>query len=413
MHKRSWWFLVALVSMAIGAASCGGGTETGRLVEVDLSAEVVDWEVVDGEVVEVWGYNGQYPGPLIEAEVGDTIRVNLTNNLAEGTTIHWHGIAVPNEEDGVPGITQPIVEPGQTWTYEFKAELAATTMYHTHANTVRQMARGLLGPLVIRERSPLRSPKYDSEYTLVLHEIDGLFTINGHSFPATLADDRSLIAMKTGDLVRVRMINAGQQHHPMHMHGHQFKVIALDGSDLETPFFMNTVDVAPGQTVDVEVIGDNPGTWTFHCHVLPHVTNRGVYPGGMLTLVDYTDHTSFLEGGPASQQPQAAAPATTVPDEAAPPDTDATIIEISATEFAFGPADLLVQPGETVTVRLRNDGAQIHNIEMPDLRVFLEAVPGVTEEVTFTVPADTGTISFWCNIAGHRESGMEGTVIIS
>lgn len=406
---------VALAALGIGLVACEDPHE-GELIEVDLTAEVVDWEVVDGETVEVWGYNGEYPGPMIEARVGDTLRVNLTNNLPEGTTIHWHGIEVPNEQDGVPGITQPIIEPGEQYTYEFELEKSGTTMYHTHANTVKQLSRGLVGPLVVRERGRA-GDTYDREYTMVLHEIGGLFTINGHSFPATLADDDTNLQIATGESLRVRFINAGQQHHPMHLHGHQFEVISVDGNDLDNPYFANTVDVAPGATVDVEVLGNNPGTWTFHCHILNHVTNRGVYPGGMLTLLDYTDHTSYGEeqaaAAPADDADSEATPEPTpTPEPAAAADGESAEVEVLATEFAFDPGQLTFDPGTEVTISLKNDGAILHNLEITELGVFVQAEAGETAEVTFTAPDSGGPFTFICNIPGHREGGMEGAFFV-
>lgn len=410
MRARSLFALAVLASAVFFVACGSGSSQSGTLREYELTAEVVDWEVVDGELVEVWGYNGEYPGPMIEAEVGDTVRVTLHNNLPEGTTIHWHGLEVPNDQDGVPGITQPMVEPGQTWVYEFVVDKPGTTMYHTHANTVRQLTKGLVGPFVVREKGVKQSPRYDHDYTLVLHEIDGLFTINGHSFPATLDDPDSLISLETGDRVLVRMINAGQQHHPMHMHGHQFKVVAFDGNTLADPYLANTVDIAPGQTVDVEVIGNNPGTWTFHCHILPHVTNRGQYPGGMLTLVDYTDHQSMLEGAPAPQQPGTSNQGTTTTTVAAGPIEVDREVEVVATDFAFDPGDLELVAGETVRLILRNEGVLPHNIEIPEVSAFVEAEAGSTAETVFVVPP-AGRYTFWCAIAGHREAGMEGELI--
>ncbi len=405
--------LAALIALLIVACGDDGG-DTG-VVEYDLTAEVVDWTVVEGEVVEVWGYNGEYPGPLLEAEVGDTVRVNLTNNLPEGTTIHWHGLEVPNDQDGVPGITQLLIEPGQRYTYEFEVDQPGTTMYHTHANTVKQLGRGLVGPFVVREKAAKRTPKYDADYTMVLHEIDGLFTINGHAFPETLAHDDSLIGIEEGDRVLVRFVNAGQQHHPMHLHGHQFRVVEIDSNRLENPYWVNTIDVAPGQTVAVEVHGTNPGTWTFHCHILPHVTNRGEYPGGMLTVLDYTDHTSMFEGADPPQVPQdvdGAAPATQ-PAPAAEPEAAGSVVDVIGAEFSFAPDALAVQPGQELTVRLENIGAVEHNLEITEWDVLVEAAPGQTSEVTFTVPADaSGTLEFFCSIAGHREAGMVGELSI-
>ena len=402
---------LALAAFAVALVACDDPRE-GDLIEVELTAEVVDWEVVDGELVEVWGYNGEYPGPIIEARVGDTLRIHLTNNLPEGTTIHWHGLEVPNDQDGVPGITQPIIEPGASWTYEFKVEKAGTTMYHTHANTVQQLARGLVGPLVVRERGAA-GDRYDHEYTMVLHEIGGLFTINGHSFPATLAEDDTYMQIAMNERIRVRFINAGQQHHPMHLHGHQFEVISIDGNDLDNTYMANTVDVAPGTTVDVEVVGSNPGTWTFHCHILNHVTNRGEYPGGMLTLLDYTDHTSYLEEQAAAPADDAAA----TPEPTAEPTTAATSggtaeVEVVASEFAFDPNQVTFDAATEVTISLRNDGAILHNLEIQELGVFVEAEAGATAEVTFTVPDGGGPFTFICNIPGHREGGMEGAIFV-
>ena len=142
-------------------------------------------------------------------------------------------------------------------------------------------------------------PQNVRKYTLLLHETVGLYTINGHSFPKILED--SLLKINTGERILIRMINAGQQHHPMHLHGHQFKVVPFDGNPLTAPFVVNTQDIAPGQTADVEVTGTNPGTWVFHCRVISHVSNRGVYPSGMLIALDYEDHTSYFEEQAAAE----------------------------------------------------------------------------------------------------------------
>ncbi len=287
----------AQVALGDGPAGVAGSRFNDPDVEIDLTADVVQWEVLDGEFVEVWAYNGQYPGPEIRVKVGDKVRINLTNNLPEATTIHWHGLEVPNDQDGVPGITQPDIPAGGSWTYEFVAPKAGTSMYHTHSNTLKQLTKGLFGAFIVEPREGL--PQYDREYTLLLHETGGFYTINGHSFPKTLED--SLLKIKTGERVLIRMINAGQAHHPMHLHGHQFTVVQLDGNPLTNPLVVNTQDIAPGQTVDVEVLGTNPGTWVFHCHIILHVTNKGQYPGGMLIVLDYEDHTSYFEEQAASE----------------------------------------------------------------------------------------------------------------
>lgn len=281
----------AQVILGDGPAGIAGSRFTDPDVVINLTAGVFQWQVLDGETVEIWGYNGKYPGPEIRATEGDKVRINFTNNLPEPTTIHWHGMEVPNDQDGVPGITQPDIKPGESWTYEFIVPKPGTMMYHTHSNTLVQLTRGLFGAFIVEPVGGL--PQYDREYTLLLHETAGLYTINGHSFPKTLEND--LLKIKSGERILIRLINAGQFHHPMHLHGHQFKVVQLDGNPLASPLVVNTQDIAPGQTVDLEVTGSNPGTWVFHCHIISHVTNKGVYPGGMLVALDYEDHTSYFE----------------------------------------------------------------------------------------------------------------------
>ncbi|MEX0786390.1 MAG: copper oxidase [Dehalococcoidia bacterium] len=313
MSKRLLVLFVVMAAAALGAiafafAGCGGNEANAELgepgyefqepdVEVDLTAEVFQWEVYPGETVEAWGYNGQYPGPEIRVHEGERVRVNLTNNLPEPTTIHFHGLDVPNDQDGVPGITQPAVEPGETWTYEFVAERVGTTVYHTHANTAWQLSKGMFGFFIVEPKDGL---DYDREYALGLHELRGLYTINGQSFPATLDSDALQIA--TGERILIRLANMGAQHHPMHLHGHQFTVVNIDGNPMPPDWKQNTVDIPPGQTVDLMVEGTNPGTWVFHCHIVPHVTNNGEYPGGMLTVLDYTDHTSYFEEQAAASE---------------------------------------------------------------------------------------------------------------
>jgi len=158
----------AQVALGDGPAGVAGSRFNDPDVEIDLTADVVQWEVVDGEFVEVWVYNGQYPGPEIRVKVGDKVRINLTNNLPEATTIHWHGLEVPNDQDSVPGITQPDIPAGGSWTYEFVAPKAGTAMYHTHSNTLKQLTKGLFGAFIVEPREGL--PQYDREYTILLHE---------------------------------------------------------------------------------------------------------------------------------------------------------------------------------------------------------------------------------------------------
>jgi FtsP/CotA-like multicopper oxidase with cupredoxin domain len=190
--------------------------------------------------------------------------------------------------DGVPDITQPVVPVGGTFTYEFTASPAGTFVYHTHHNTVTQEPNGLYGVMIIDPKpgsaQAERDAQYAHDYTQVIGEFGGYFTINGHAFPATEA-----MEAKVGEKVRIRLVNLGQSIHPMHLHGFHFRIVGTDGYPVEGPPLMkDTINIAPGERYDLEVLADNPGTWIFHCHILSHVTNQGVEPGGMLTMLKVT-----------------------------------------------------------------------------------------------------------------------------
>lgn len=375
-------------------------------VEMTLTAEVTDWEVYEGETVEAWTFNGQYPGPTIRVQEGDKVRIHVENELPEATAVHWHGLDVPNDQDGVPGITQPDIMPGETWTYEFTAERVGTTAYHTHKNTVAQLSKGLFGTLIVEDP---REQEYDHDMVMQLHEIGGNYTINGHSFPATA--DNDMVSVKEGETARIRFINMGSLYHPMHLHGHQMQVIAVDGNERSDNVWVNTVDVPPGQTVDVLVTAENPGTWVFHCHIISHVQNKGEYPGGMLTVIDYEDHTSYMEANPVPEE-NPADQATDRNGETGEELAADGALEIKAVDSTFDRATLEAVAGAETTVRLINDDSGVpHNIsfyEDDSAEVAIaegELFPGVaTEELTFTAPA-AGTYYFKCDVHPNTMTG--------
>jgi manganese oxidase len=242
----------------------------------ELTAAPVQWEVEPGMVKEAWAYNGMVPGPTIEAELGDRVRIVLHNKLTEPTTIHFHGMTVPAEMDGVPVISQDAVLPGESFTYEFTVRNAGTNMYHSHFNAQKQVPMGLLGALIVRDP---QDPNVDVDYPMVLNDGPLGFTLNGKGFPAT-----EPLAVNRGDIVRIRYMNEGLQIHPMHLHGLPQRVIAVDGHLLERPYEADTVLVAPGQRVDVMVRATEPGPWAWHCHVLNHAeSEQGMF--GMVTAM--------------------------------------------------------------------------------------------------------------------------------
>jgi FtsP/CotA-like multicopper oxidase with cupredoxin domain len=241
-----------------------------------LTVDEVRWETQPGKLNAARGYNGAVPGPILRATQGETVRVIVTNNLTESTTIHWHGLFVPNNMDGVPFINQEPIKPGQTFTYEFRLRNSGTHMYHSHHNSMDQVNRGLLGAFIVDPADPASYPRYDREYIMVLNDLNLGFTINGKSFPATDA-----LTAKLGERVLIRYMNEGVMNHPMHLHGMPQLVVARDGWPVNPPYMCDTVDVAPGNRYDVIVEATEPGTWAFHCHVLSHAEG----PQGMFGLV--------------------------------------------------------------------------------------------------------------------------------
>lgn len=246
----------------------------------DLTCSEIQWEVEPGMFRTAWAYNGQVPGPTIRVTEGDLVRVHITNELAESTSIHWHGMSLRNDMDGVPYVTQPPIEPGQTYTYEFRANPSGTHMYHSHHNSAKQVAMGLLGPLLVDPLDPSKDPpNIDREYVLVLNDGPLGYTINGKSFPAT-----DPIIAKKGERVLLRWMNEGAMAHPMHLHGNPMLVWARDGYPQPQPWYADTINVAPGERWDTVVDCEWPGKWALHCHVLPHAEGaQGMY--GLTTVM--------------------------------------------------------------------------------------------------------------------------------
>ncbi|HZC34313.1 MAG TPA: copper oxidase [Chthoniobacterales bacterium] len=252
-----------------------------------LIAEEVDHEFALGLRAYCWGFNGQVHGPTIEAVEGDRVRIYVTNKLPENTSIHWHGLLVPSGMDGVAGLSQKNIGPGETYKYEFQLRQHGTYMYHSHSDEMTQIALGMMGMFVIHPRTPT-GPKVDRDFALMSSEwrIDvgtkrpvptemtgfNVLTFNGRTFPGTAP-----LVAKYGDRVRIRFGNLSpMDHHPIHLHGFSWKVIEMDGSQVPQVAQQpgNTVLVAVGQTRAVEFIADNPGDWAMHCHMTHHTMNQ-------------------------------------------------------------------------------------------------------------------------------------------
>lgn len=241
-----------------------------------LVAGSTRWEVAPRDLRDAQTFNGQVPGPQVRVRRGDRVRVVVDNRLQEPTTVHFHGLTVPNAADGVPYITQPPIMPGQRYTYEFTVvDPPGTYLYHSHFNSAEQVGRGLYGVIVVEPAQ--RS--WQREYTVLVGDGSLGYTINGKGFPAT----EPLLASR-GQRVLIRLGNVGQLLHPFHLHGYHFQVLAKDGQPEPRPFLADTLVVAPGERYDVLVDATQPGVWAFHCHVLSHVEGpQGMF--GMATAL--------------------------------------------------------------------------------------------------------------------------------
>ena len=249
--------------------------------QFDVTTKVVRWEVEPGKVVDAWTYNGTVPGPTIRVDPGDKVRVVLRNELPESTTIHFHGLDLPNALDGVPDITQPPVKPGQSYTYDFIAQATpAVGMYHSHHNAAKQVSNGLAAAFLVGQEPVPVGVNVTQEHVMMLNDTGTIgFSLNGKSFPATAP-----YTAKLGEWIEVHYMNEGVSAHPMHLHGLPQRVIAKDGYALAQPYTADTVVVAPGERFTVLVQATQPGTWAWHCHILPHAEREdGMF--GMVTAL--------------------------------------------------------------------------------------------------------------------------------
>jgi FtsP/CotA-like multicopper oxidase with cupredoxin domain len=275
--------------------------------EFHLVAEPVLREIAPGMTARLWGYNGSSPGPTIEAVEGDRVRLFVTNKLPEHTTVHWHGIVLPNGMDGLGGLTQPQIKPGQTFVYEFELRQSGTFMYHPHADEMVQMAMGMMGLFIVHPKNP-RQMAVDRDYAFLINAYDidpgasvprvntmldfNLWTWNSRAYPGIAP-----LVARTGERVRIRMGNLTMTNHPIHLHGHVFEVAGTDGGWVpkSARWPEVTVDIAVGQMRAIEFIADNPGDWAFHCHKSHHTMNAMGHSVPTMIGVPQEDLTPALQ----------------------------------------------------------------------------------------------------------------------
>jgi FtsP/CotA-like multicopper oxidase with cupredoxin domain len=259
-------------------------------------------EFIPGRIVDAWGFNGSIPGPMIQVNEGDRVRLIVENRLPEGFSMHWHGLEIPLEMDGMPGISQDLIPPGGRFVYEFTLRQNGTFFYHSHMAMQEMM--GLIGLFIIHPRRA-HAPQVDRDFGLILqgwailpkHTIPNSLamefnwlTINGKAGPATTP-----MLVKLGERVRIRIVNLGMDHHPMHIHGHQFVVTGTEGGRIRTTAVEpgNTVLVGVAQARDIEFVANNPGDWHFHCHLPHHMMNQMASMVGPIMM----SHSNMMRPG--------------------------------------------------------------------------------------------------------------------
>jgi len=272
----------------------------------NLDASLIKWNILPDKQVAAYAFNRQVPGPRIHITEGDRVRIVVTNNLPEPTTVHWHGMILPNNMDGPADVTQKPIEPGASYNYEFTAQQQGTYFYHSHKDVDRQQTLGMYGALIIDPKDKTNIPAYNQDIVIQLQEwtfkqgytfpampMEGLlpnfFTINGKAYPST-----ETINAKVGEKIRFRFIGSNNAFiHPMHIHGGPFKIIETDGNPVPATAQIekDTINVAPGERYDVIWPARQKGKWLLHCHIAHHATNDNVEVqggGGLVMVINVT-----------------------------------------------------------------------------------------------------------------------------
>jgi len=261
-----------------------------------LTAEPVKQSVIPGRTLDLWGFNGSAPGPTIQVAEGDRVRIVFDNHLPEPTGIHWHGLEIPYEMDGVPGIGQKPVNPGERFVYEFALRQNGTFFYHSHM-AMQEMV-GMLGGFIVHPQTPY-TPAVDKDYLIALQEYFVLpnstipnsmnmefnwLTFNGKAGPAATP-----LIVRQGERVRIRIINLGMDHHPIHLHGFTFWETGREGARQPESLWHrgNTVLVGVAQARDIEFVASRPGEWMFHCHLPHHMMNHMAPQVGPMTRLGH------------------------------------------------------------------------------------------------------------------------------
>jgi FtsP/CotA-like multicopper oxidase with cupredoxin domain len=276
--------------------------------EFHLIAMPVKRELLPNLMMDVWGFNGSMPGPMIEVNQGDRVRIIVENRLPEFTSIHWHSLEIPVSQDGVPGLVQDFIPPGEAFVYEFDLHQHGTFFYHAHV--AMQEAMGMVGLFIVHPKAAYE-PVCDRDIALITQEFDILpnttipnsqgmdfnfLTFNGRCAPLTTP-----LVIKLGERVRLRLVNfSTADHHPIHLHGHTWWITGTEGGRIPESAWIpgNNVLVGVAQARDVEFIANNPGDWIMHCHMFHHTMNHMVSMAGPMMRIPPDDPRASVPGFP-------------------------------------------------------------------------------------------------------------------
>jgi FtsP/CotA-like multicopper oxidase with cupredoxin domain len=258
-----------------------------------FTASEFAWNLYPNKTIQAWGINNEIPGPVIRVKVGDKVEFVVHNSLPESITIHWHGLSVPNDMDGVPDMPEPPIHPGGTFRYKFTVtnQMIGTHWYHSHYDDDFQVDSGMYGIIIVDPTSTAAEPHYDKDALFVLgsakvdgEDLENVFTINGKAYPLT-----PQLTIKKGDKVLLRLVNASAEtYHALTLDGYTLHIVSEDGQPLPTPQDVSVVSLAPSETMDVSFTATNPGTFLFHDTIANDLSNPDDTKdamGGMMTLI--------------------------------------------------------------------------------------------------------------------------------
>ena len=406
-------------------------TPSGNVVEVDVTAAPATIEVVEGLDTQVWAFNGVVPGEVHWVTLGDTFRMNFRNELPVETTVHWHDVRVPNAMDGVPGITQPAIQPGESFTYEFTPPDAGTFFYHSHVNSTEQVERGLYGTLVVEDAE---SVGYSQDVVMVMDDwsltptgaIDTDFnnptdvSHNGRwgSVITVNGEDEAQLTARPGERVRLRFVNASvARPYALRFVNPPAQVIAIDGMYVREPRSADATLISPGARVDVDItMPDTPGTF----EIVEDFSTRAVR---LVTVV--------VDGGPVDTPDFAAPRNGRIPEWVEAVDVDVDIEyklaltgsrwTINGDSFPIFEAEQ-IEPDVFTKVRFTNNSIRLHpmhlhgqffqvlarNGEPVNDGAFRDSVLLFKDDVVDVglVALDAGMWAMHCHILEHAAGGM-------